>query len=192
MPIFCQFLGACSSNGRLDDTGQSSHLVHGWGRVDRLGNPIRDVSDVLLLSVREAPTIMMVRWIQGYSWTPCIRRDWHWECCMKKVMETRSLHCADINPQRQRMAWRGLGQKRLTGNMSHDYDCLYKVMRGENLFVYSLLPIFSVKGISMFSWSVCRDIQETSGKALHLAFDTTTTDCVQSKLRVKRHAARIR
>jgi len=75
--------------------------------------------------------------------------------------------------------------------MSHDYDCLYKVMCAENLFVYSLLPIFSVKGISMFSSSVCRDIQETSGKALDLAFDTTTTDCVQPKLRVKRHAARI-
>ena len=87
------------------------------------------------------------------------------------------------------MAWRGgLGQSAWQGVMSHDYDCLHKVMRAENLFVYSL---FSVKGISMLSWSVCRDIQETSGKALDLAFDTTTTDCVQPKLHVKRHAARI-
>ena len=69
MPIFCQFLGACLSNGWLSDTGRPSHPVHGRGRIDRLGSPICDVSDVCLPSAREAPTVIVFRWVQGCSWT---------------------------------------------------------------------------------------------------------------------------
>ena len=81
---FLRSFGACLSNSRFSDTGRSFLPVHGRGCVDRLGNPICDVGDVLFPSAREASTIIAFRWVQGCSWAGGFTKDINAWCLIER------------------------------------------------------------------------------------------------------------
>ena len=75
MSSFLQFLSTRLSNGWFPNSSWTPHPVHWWGRVDRLSYPIRDVSNVLFSSTREATPIVVLWWVKCCSRTGGITED---------------------------------------------------------------------------------------------------------------------